>query len=162
MISARGEDRMRSIERGRRAAATVIAACLIGGAAGWPNRSAAEGALAVGLPADVAKDGFAFGYALEKSSAEEARAAALADCRAESPGVDKRAQALCAPAGSFRNKCFAVAMDPKDATPGVGWAIAPSLKAASRGALAKCVATAGADRRDACKVTHAKCDGSAK
>jgi hypothetical protein len=53
-------------------------------------------------------------------------------------------------------------MDPKDATPGVGWAIAPSLKAASRGALAKCVATAGSGRRDACKVTHAKCDGSAK
>ncbi len=129
---------MRSIERGRRAAAAALAACLIGGAAGWPSRSAAEGALAVGLPADVAKDGFAFGYALEKSSPEEARAAALADCRAESPGVDKRAQALCAPAGSFRNKCFAVAMDPKDATPGVGWAIAPSLKAASRGALAKC------------------------
>jgi hypothetical protein len=152
---------MRSIERGRRAAATVVAACLIGGAC-WPNRSAAEGALAVGLPADVATEGFAFGYALEKSSAEEARAAALADCRAESPGVDKRAQALCAPVGSFRNKCFAVAMDPKDATPGVGWEIAPSLQGASRGALAKCVATAGADRRDACKVTHAKCDGSAK
>ena len=53
-------------------------------------------------------------------------------------------------------------MDPKDATPGVGWAIAPNLQAASRGALAKCVATAGNDRHDACKVTHAKCDGSAK
>jgi len=40
--------------------------------------------------------------------------------------------------------------------------IAPSLQAASRGALAKCVATAGADRSDACKVPHAQCDGSAK
>ena len=153
---------MHCIERGRRAAAALVAACLICGAAGWPTESAAEGALAVGLPADVAKEGFAFGYALEKSSAAEARAAALADCRAESPGVDKRAQALCAPIGSFRNKCFAVAMDPKDATPGVGWAIAPSLRAASSGALAKCAATAGDDRRDACQVTHAKCDGAAK
>src|SRR3981081_338511 len=149
MVWAGGESRMRSVERGRRAAATVVAACLICGAAGWPTRSAAEGALAVGLPADVAKEGFAFGYALEKSSAEEARAAALADCRAESPGVDKRAQALWAPVGSFRNKCLSVAMDPKDATPGVGWAIEPSLQGASRGALAKCVATVGADRRDA-------------
>jgi hypothetical protein len=131
-------------------------------ASAWPGRLAAEGALAVGLPADVAQEGFAFGFALDKSSAEEARAAALTDCRAESAGVDKRAQALCAPVGSFRNQCFAVAMDPKDATPGVGWAIAADKAAASRAALAKCVATAGAERRDACKVTHAQCDGAAK
>jgi hypothetical protein len=151
-----------SIRRRWRSAATVLAACLIVGALAWPNRGAAEGALAVGLPADVAKEGFAFGYALDKANADEARAAALADCRTESPGVDKRAQALCAPVGSFRNQCFAVAMDPKDATPGVGWAIAANKPAASRAALAKCVETAGADRRDACKVTHAECDESAK
>jgi len=153
---------MHSIRRGRRTAAATLAVGLIAGAAAWPTRGAAEGALAVGLPADVAKQGFAFGFALDKASAEEARTAALADCRAESPGVDKRAQALCAPVGSFRNQCFAVAMDPKDATPGVGWAIAPDKPAASRTALAKCVATAGKDRRDACKVTHAQCDGAAK
>ncbi|HEY4819816.1 MAG TPA: hypothetical protein VIH62_03165, partial [Xanthobacteraceae bacterium] len=94
MVWAGGEDRMRSIERGRRAAATVVAACLICGAAGWPTRSAAEGALAVGLPADVAKEGFAFGYALEKSSAEEARAAALADCRGVARGRQARAGAV--------------------------------------------------------------------
>jgi hypothetical protein len=152
---------MHSIRRGRRTVA-ALAVCLIAGAPGFPTRGAAEGALAVGLPDDVAKDGFAFGFALDKASDEEARAAALADCRAESPGVDKRAQALCAPAGSFRDQCFAVAMDPKDATPGVGWAIAPDKSAASRAALAKCVATAGEDRRDACKVTHAQCDGAAK
>src|SRR5258705_616330 len=48
-----GRDCMRFIERGRRAAAMVVAACLIGGAAGWPSRSPAVGALAVGLPADL-------------------------------------------------------------------------------------------------------------
>ena len=81
--------------------AAALAVGLIAGAAAWPTRGAAEGALAVGLPDDVAKDGFAFGFALDKASDEEARAAALADCRAESPGVDKRAQALCAPAAAF-------------------------------------------------------------
>src|SRR6478735_5012000 len=99
MGSARGEDVMHSIRRGRRTAAAALAVGLIAGAVAWPTCGAAEGALAVGLPADVAKQGFAFGFALDKASAEEARAAALADCRAESPGVDKRAQALCAPVG---------------------------------------------------------------
>ena len=152
---------MHSIRRRRRTAAAIFIVCLIGAPA-WPTHSAAEGALAVGLPADVAKQGFAFGFAIDKATAEEARAAALADCRAESPGVDKRAQALCAPVGSFRNQCFAVAMDPKDATPGVGWSVAADKEAAAREALARCVATAGDDRRDACEVTHSGCDGNAK
>ncbi len=153
---------MRSGRRRRRTAVVFAAASLMAGALSWPSPGAAEGALVVGLPADVAAEGFAFGYAVDKSSADEALAAALADCRAESPGVDKRAQALCAPVGSFRNRCFAVAMDPQDATPGVGWAIAADKPGASREALGKCVATAGDSRRDACRVTHAECDGTAK
>ena len=87
---------------------------------------------------------------------------ALRDCKTEAAGVDKRAQALCAVVHSFRDQCFAVAMDPEDATPGVGWAIADDTEAASRDALAKCVATAGDDRRDACQISHAECDGAAK
>jgi len=63
---------------------------------------------------------------------------------------------------TFRNQCFAVAMDPKDATPGAGWAVADDKESAARAALAKCVATAGDDRRDACEVTHSGCDGKAK
>ncbi|HEY2134795.1 MAG TPA: DUF4189 domain-containing protein [Xanthobacteraceae bacterium] len=149
--------------RRRPAAGAIIAAiALLCGVPTWPNPGLADGALAVGLPADVAQEGFAFGIALNKSSAEAASAQALADCRTETPGVDKRAQALCAVVGSFRDKCFAVAMDPQDATPGVGWAIATDKQAASSEALAKCVATAGESRRDACTVTHSDCDVSAK
>src|ERR1700675_3069593 len=71
MGSALREDHVHWLRRQQTA---VMAAALV--AATWSNRVAAEGALAVGLPADVAKEGFAFGFALDKSSAEEACAAA--------------------------------------------------------------------------------------
>jgi len=128
----------------------------------WPQIAAADGALAVGLPKDVAAEGFAYGFAVNKPNAAEANDKALTDCKTPSPGVDTRAQTLCAVVQSFHNQCFAVAMDPKDATPGVGWAVEDSKEGAGRSALAKCVATAGDGRRDACKVTHTDCDGPAK
>jgi hypothetical protein len=127
-----------------------------------PTGAMADGALAVGEPANVAEEGYAYGFALNKASADEANAAALSDCKTESPGVDKRAQALCKVVQTFRNQCFAVAMDPQDATPGAGWAVADDKETAGRNALAKCQDTAGADRREFCKVTHTDCDGSAK
>ena len=150
--------RARQSAQRRTAVPLFIVAALLAGAVLRPIAGAADGALAVGLPPDVAAEGFAYGYALNKSSAVEARSDALKDCKAETPGVDKRAQALCAVVQAFRNQCFAVAMDPKDATPGVGWAIGADKATASREALAKCAATAGEDRRNACKVTDADCD----
>jgi Domain of unknown function (DUF4189) len=140
----------------------VMAALLIAAASLWSEVGAADGALAVGLPKDVAAEGFAYGFALNKSSPAEANQKALDDCKTPAQGVDKRAQALCAVVQTFHNQCFAVAMDPKDATPGVGWAVADSKDAAGQAAMAKCVATAGDDRRDFCKVTHTDCDGAAK
>ncbi len=73
---------------------------------------------------------------------------------AETPGGDKRARALCAVVQAFKNQCFAVATDPQDATPGVGWAVEGDEQAAARRALARCAETAGEDRRDAWEVTH--------
>lgn len=140
----------------------VIAGMLFAAGALRPHIGVAEGALAVGLPKDVAAEGFAYSFALDKPTAADATAAALADCKAPSQGVDQRAQALCAVVQTFHDQCFAVAMDPKDATPGVGWAVAADKAAASRDAIAKCVATAGDDRRQFCKVVHADCDGAAK
>ncbi len=127
-----------------------------------PDSAAADGALAVGQPSDVAADGFAYGFALDQATPEQASANALRDCKSESPGVDPRAQALCAVVRTFKNQCFAVAMDPEEATPGVGWAIERDKDSAARGALARCVETAGEGRRDACEVTHSGCDGDAK
>ena len=146
----------------RTAHGAVIAAAVLAGLVAPHGLALADGALAVGLPDDVAAEGFAYGYALDEATADVARAQAVRDCKTETTGVDPRAQARCAVVQTFKNQCFAVAMDPKDATPGVGWAIARDKDGASRAALAKCRDTAGDDRRDACEVTHSGCDGSAK
>jgi hypothetical protein len=140
----------------------LLAAAMLVGLVARADLAVAEGALAVGEPADVAAEGFAYGFALDQPSTEKAGADALRDCRAPTPGIDPRAQAVCTVVQAFKNQCFAVAMDPKDATPGVGWAVEGDKESAARAALAKCVATAGADRRDACEVTHSGCDGTAK
>lgn len=126
-----------------------------------PRPAAADGALAVGEPADVAAEGYAYGFAVNLAS-DAASTKAMRDCSAESPGVDPRAQRLCKIVQTFRDKCFAVAMDPKDATPGAGWAVADDKTTAGRNALARCMETAGEDRRSYCKVTHTDCDGDAK
>src|SRR5690242_14042177 len=135
----------------RTAQRALLAAALLAGLMARAGLAAAEGALAVGLPGDVAAEGFAYGFALDEPTPEKASAGALRDCKTETPGVDPRAQALCAVVQTFKNQCFAVAMDPKDATPGVGWAIERDKDSAARAALSKCVATAGDDRRDACE-----------
>ena len=144
----------------RTARRALLVAALLAVVTAHADLAAADGALAVGLPSDVAAEGFAYGFSLDQPTAEQARAEALQET--ETPGVDPRAQALCAVVQTFKNQCFAVAMDPKDATPGVGWSIAPDKAAAGRDALARCAATAGDDRRDACEVTHSGCDGTAR
>ena len=151
--------RLRDVRR--TAALTTVAAALLTGATLWPDRSVADGALAVGLPANVAQEGFAYGIALN-TSANEAGAMALSACRRKSKQADKRAQALCAVTNTFSNQCFAVALDPRDSTPGVGWAIEANKKAAERVALTKCRVTAGEGRQQFCTVDRSGCDGSAK
>jgi Domain of unknown function (DUF4189) len=140
----------------------LLAAAMLVGVMAWADLAVADGALAVGEPADVAAEGFAYGFALDQPTTEKANADAMRDCKTPTRGIDPRAQALCKVVQAFKNQCFAVAMDPKDATPGVGWAVEGDKESAARAALAKCVATAGADRRDACGVTHSGCDGNAK
>jgi hypothetical protein len=72
------------------------------------------------------------------------------------------ARGHCESVVTFRNKCVASAIDPKSQTPGAGWGVGESQKAADSQALAKCKATAGEDRADFCKVTDRDCDGNAK
>jgi hypothetical protein len=87
------------MERSYATAAAILLACAVL----WPKPVSAEGALAVGLPPDVAKLGFAYGYTLNQSSTAEASVTALKDCRKENPGVDKWAQALCKIVRAFHN-----------------------------------------------------------
>jgi hypothetical protein len=117
----------------------------------------ADGALAIGLPSDVAKQGFASGYSYNAENVDGARKTALDYCR-RAP-TNERARSLCSIVETFSHKCVAVAMDPKAGTPGVGWSVAESKAAAESEALARCAATAGDGRRDSCKLSDSNCDG---
>jgi hypothetical protein len=110
----------------------------------------------------VAKQGFAFGFVNDKASPNEAGTVALETCRKPGPNKPDSARALCTLVGNYHNQCVAIAMDPKSGTPGVGWAISPTMAVAQKQALANCRVTAGAGRREFCTVTNSHCDGSAK
>ncbi len=125
----------------------------------WPNIAAADGALAIGLPPSVAKDGFAYGYTFNIPDSDKARERALEACRTSKAAPDS-ARSLCRLIGSFHDECVAIAMDPEDGTPGVGWAIAKDKQTAERRALDTCAATAGDGRRGACRLDKSACDAS--
>ena len=116
----------------------------------------AAGALAVGSTSDVSKDGIAVGTSINYNTAEEARAAALKRCREYKPAP--KAAAMCQSVGTFKGECYAVSFDPKAGTPGAGWAIASTKDLAEERALENCKATAGAGRREYCRIEESKCD----
>ncbi len=118
----------------------------------------ADGALAIGSTADVARDGFAIGTAVNFDTAEEATEAALERCRDYKPAP--KAAALCQSVGSFKGECYAISFDPRPGAPSaVGWAIASTKALAEDQALAKCKVMARASRGAFCKVEESKCDG---
>jgi hypothetical protein len=144
------------------AGAFVVLALLCGGVLG-PSQSRADGALAVGLPPDVVKGGFTYGYSNNNADANHAEAKALDACRTTKDAAnDVKLRSLCKVIQDYSNQCVAVAMDPAAGTPGVGWAVANDLLTAERQALGKCMDTAGPARRAACVVDHSSCDGNAK
>jgi hypothetical protein len=136
-------------------------AVLLLAAAGSPCPAFAEGALAIGLPKDVSKDGIALGWNTNSPTADEARRKALEGCRDVKNSTDA-ARALCKITNTFRDQCVAGAEDPDPGTPGVGWAVAADKKTAEQQALARCQATSPPARRASCKVMTSGCDGSAK
>src|ERR1700743_146381 len=149
---------MRLLSRGR--AGVVLIAT--GVALLQPQPAAADGALAVGVPADVAKNGFAYAYSTGKADVIAARREALETCKAPGSGKSQQGRDLCSVVGSFTGECVAVAMDPGAGTPGVGWAIGGTLKIAESMAIQRCKSTAGPGRADYCKIDNSKCDGETK
>ncbi len=118
----------------------------------------ADGALAVGSTSDVAKDGIAIGTSINYKTGDEAEAAAMERCRNYKPAP--KAAAQCRSVGSFKDECYAISFDPKEGTPGAGWAIASSKELAEQRAMANCQITAGEGRRDFCRIEESKCDGN--
>jgi hypothetical protein len=129
----------------------AVAVVVLAGAA-----ARADGALVVGSTADVAKDGIAIGTSINYKSPEEADAAALERCRNYKPAP--KAAAQCRSVGTFKGECYAISFDPKDGTPGAGWAIAGTKALAEQRAMANCQITAGEGRRDFCRIEESKCD----
>jgi Domain of unknown function (DUF4189) len=138
-------------------ALAVLAQCSPGIGAG------ANGALAIGLPKDVTRFGFAAGSRLNAPDADTASKDALAACQ-KSISASDTAKKLCKVVASFHNQCFAIAIDPETGTPGVGYAIGDNQDEADKAALAKCRATAGASRQQFCTIPadNKGCDGVAK
>src|SRR5260370_8604449 len=95
---------------------TVVALGLLAVAL-LPHPAVAEGALAIGLPNDVTKDGVALGWNTNSPTAAEARQKALAACRDVKNSTDA-ARSLCTIVGTFHNQCVAGAADPDAGTPG--------------------------------------------
>lgn len=119
----------------------------------------AAGAVAVGQPANVAKNGIAVGLNGDWDTKAHARTDAVIQCKATN--VKSSTRALCHVVSTFTNQCAAIAMDPQGGTSGFGWAVANSTWEAKQQALVSCRSSAGS-RADACKVITTSCDGDAR
>jgi hypothetical protein len=142
---------MSHIVRGILAGAAIVAAVTA-----VTPAALAEGAIAIGASGNFAKDGFAFGGSINKASTSEASDQALSTCK-KYEGAPKMA-AICKVFFTFSRECYALAFDPKPGTPGVGWAVADDKVKAEERAQKNCEVTAGAGRRDFCKVNQSYCD----
>jgi hypothetical protein len=127
--------------------------------------ASAYGALAVGVPSDVSKQGFAYGINVNSPTEDAARQTALNNCKGLNPNsqvhsqASSPAQALCTLVTTFNHQCAVVAQDPAAGTPGIGWAVAPTLQAATDQAMNNCMATAGDSRKQYCERDSFSCDG---
>jgi hypothetical protein len=121
------------------------------------DRARADAALAVGKPADVARQGLAVGWAVGYPSAAAAETEALARCRGfrDAPQATRD---LCKIAVTFGNTCLAVALDPEPGTTGVGWGVHKDRDWAEDMAMEKCAEASAPTRRDACRVAIVRCD----
>ena len=127
----------------------------------WPGLAEAEGAMAVGIARGGVAKGYATGFAVNQPTVKAARANAVEQCR-RMKNSNADARSGCEVVVAFHNKCVASAIDPENGTPGAGWGIGGSQKAADSQALARCRVKAGASRAEFCEVTDRFCDGAGK
>jgi hypothetical protein len=124
----------------RRSSVLILLMC--GSAILWSCAVKAEGALAIGIPKGGAVDGFAGGNALGAPDANKARDRALDGCK-NSIGASDAAKSACGVVATFKGLCYAIALDPRDGTPGVGWSIGEDKAAAEEDAKTQCRHAAG-------------------
>lgn len=123
-----------------------------------PN-ALAYGALAIGEPEDVAKDGLAMGWSADIGSQDAASAEALDWCKkGGEPRPKAETRALCKVVLTFSHQCLGIAFDKEPKTPGRGWALGATKEAAATDAMAKCKETAGPGRAQFCEIVINNCD----
>jgi hypothetical protein len=129
----------------------------------WSRPGLTAGAIAIGIPPGGIAKGFAGGHTLGATDMPTAREGAVGSCH-KSTGASDAARNACAVVASFKDECYAIALDPKDGTPGAGWAVAETQALADEEALQQCRNTSAADRKKFCEVpsTNHGCDGTAK
>jgi hypothetical protein len=118
----------------------------------WAGSAMAHGALAVGVPESVSKDGISVGFAWNAPSPELARIEALKSCL-DLKTASPKARALCNVITAFRHQCFSIAMDHAGGD-GWGWALERSLPEAERRALQACKSTV----QRSCVIAFGQCD----
>src|SRR5262245_36099532 len=74
-----------------------------------PTPAASDAALAMGMPEDLGKDGFAYGIKVNAATMAEAEAEALRACRS-STAAEAKAKSLCTIVRTFSKECAAIAM----------------------------------------------------
>lgn len=136
---------------------TSVLLLLVAGLSFQSSQLQAKGAIALGLPHDVAKLGLAYGYAANAATSEEAKALALQKCQTN-VSASKVIQNLCRVIETFDGKCVAFALDPKVGTPGWGWSVGIDLEAAKTQAISQCKAIAGIGREEFCQIESSVCD----
>ncbi|HXC56205.1 MAG TPA: DUF4189 domain-containing protein [Rhizomicrobium sp.] len=139
----------------RQKLALVLGACMA--LAGTTTEAAAFGALVIGQPTDIGKDGFAMGYSYNQPSLDVAENTAMQKCLGfQDASADVRA--LCTLVMPFSHRCLSIAFDPQVDTYGLGWAISDTQDAADEEAMARCRSTSTADRAQFCEFRAQQCD----
>jgi hypothetical protein len=141
---------------GRPALVCFFALCCAPVGAAWTQRAAAEGALAIGITGDIAKDGYSIGIAYNSGTEQQAKDVALEHCKTHGGPLS---EAKCEIIVTFKDMCVAEAEDPQAGTPGAGWAVGVDKTAAEKMAMTSCLATAGKSRMQYCKIASSVCDG---
>jgi hypothetical protein len=124
----------------------------------------ADAALAIGIPPGGAKNGLASGVALDRPDTQTARKAAIESCHGSTTNSDEASKKACSVVETFKDKCYAIALDPEVGGSGVGWATAETADLAESLALQQCRNTPSTIRAQFCTVAGENhgCDGTAK
>ncbi len=124
-----------------------------------PFTANAYSAFALAVPANIAADGVAVGFAYNFESRQVAEQAAVEKCRNFITNNHSNLSLdLCKVVAYFDNQYVAVAMDPAPGTPGFGYAVASTREDASSKALTQCQQTAGPSRVGYCEISQVSSD----